>query len=460
MSEKALGHARAHHQQHLDELKQLLSIPSISAQPQHKPDVERAAQWLADHLKAIGMTRAEVRATQGHPIVLAEWSNAGPDRPTLLVYGHYDVQPVDPIDLWRSDPFKPDLRGDDLYGRGTSDDKGQVFTHIKAAESFLKTDGTLPVNLKFIIEGEEEVGGPNLDPFIEAHKKDLAADVVMVSDTHMLSPEQPAIVYALRGMAYVEVEVTGPATDLHSGAYGGAVYNPIQALAEMIAALKDREGRITVPGFYDKVRSLDDEERKMLAALPFSDEQFMQEAGVASTWGEADYTIREQISARPTLELNGIWGGYQGEGSKTVLPSKAYAKISCRLVADQDHREIARLLAEHLKRIAPPQVKVNVKALHGGQGIVVDRNTPAMQAASTALENAFGTAPVFIREGGSIPVVASFKQLLGIDTVLMGFGLSDDNLHAPNEKFHLPNFYRGIEASIRFMSLLANGNQH
>jgi acetylornithine deacetylase/succinyl-diaminopimelate desuccinylase-like protein len=456
VSEKALGHVRAHRRQHLDELKELLRIPSISAQPQHKPDVERAAQWLADHLKTIGMTRAEVCATRGHPIVLAEWLHAGADRPTLLVYGHYDVQPVDPLDLWKSDPFKPDLRGDDLYGRGTSDDKGQVFAHIKAVEAFFQTDGALPVNLKFIIEGEEEIGGPSLDPFIEAHQETLAADVALISDTHMLAPDQPAIVYALRGMAYVEVEVAGPATDLHSGAYGGAVYNPIQALAEMIASLKDRDGRITLPGFYDKVRALDDEEREMLAALPRSDAQFMKEAGVQSTWGEAGYTIREQISARPTLELNGIWGGYQGDGAKTVLPSQAHAKISCRLVADQDHREIARLLTDHLKRIAPPQVKVNVRFLHGGQGIVVDRDTPAMKAASTALESAFGAAPVFIREGGSIPVVASFKHLLGIDTVLMGFGLSDDNLHAPNEKFHLPNFYRGIEASIRFMSLLGN----
>lgn len=457
MAEAALAHAHENRERHLAELKQLLSIPSISAQPKHNADIERAAQWLVDHLKSIGMTHAEVCATDGHPIVMASWMGAGDERPTVLTYGHYDVQPADPLDLWESDPFKPEIRGEDLYGRGTSDDKGQIFIHIKAAESFLKTTGSLPVNLKFIIEGEEEVGGPNLDAFIETRKDDLSADVVLVSDTHMLRPDLPAITYALRGLAYVEVEVSGPSTDLHSGAYGGAIYNPIQALAEMIAALKDRDGHITVPGFYDKVRALDEEEREMLAAVPFSDEQFMHEAGVNQTWGEADYTIKEQIWARPTLELNGIWGGYQGEGSKTVLPSKAYAKISCRLVADQDHVEIAQLLREHLQSIAPEHVKVNVTALHGGHGLVVDRNTAAMKAASAALENAFGAPPVFMREGGSIPVVASFKHILGIDTVLMGFGLSDDNLHAPNEKFHLPNFYKGIQASIHFMSLLGNG---
>lgn len=442
-------------ERHLDELKQLLSIPSISAQPAHKVDIERTAQWLVDHLTAIGLDHARAWPTPGNPIVTADWLHAGANKPTLLIYGHYDVQPPDPLDLWHSDPFEPVVRDDNLYGRGTSDDKGQIFAHFKAVEAYLKTGGALPLNVKFIIEGEEEVGGPSLAPFIQAHTADLAADAVVVSDSHMLRPDLPAISYGLRGMCYIQVEVTGPATDLHSGAYGGAVYNPIQALAEMIASLKDRNGRITVPGFYDKVRPLDADERRTIAAVPYSEEQFKQEAGIGQTWGEEGYTFLEQVTARPTLELNGIWGGYQGEGSKTVLPSKAYAKISCRLVSDQDYHDIGRLLSEHLARIAPPQVTIKTTTLHGGQGVLIDRNAPAIRAASVALEKAFGNKPVFIREGGSIPVVALFKQALGIDTVLMGFGLSDDNLHAPNEKFHLPNFYRGILASIHLIELMA-----
>ena len=456
MSTEAIDYARSNRDLHLDELKEFLSIPSISAQPAHKPDIERAARWVADHLKSIGMTHAEVYPTTGHPIVMAEWMGAGSRRPTILVYGHYDVQPVDPLNLWLSDPFKPEVRGDDLFARGASDDKGQIFAHMKAAESLLKTNGKLPINLKFLVEGEEEIGGQSLDPFVEMHKSELAADVALISDSHMLRPDLPAIAYGLRGLAYIQVEVTGPAGDLHSGSFGGAIYNPIQALAEMIASLKNHDGYITVPGFYDKVRPIDDDERQTLAAVPFGEEQFKKEAGVTQTWGEKGYTVMEQITARPTLELNGIWGGYTGEGSKTVLPSKAYAKISCRLVADQDYREISRLLNEHLKRIAPPHVRVEVKPLHGGHGILIDRKAPAIQAAAASLERAFGQQPVFMREGGSIPVVASFKQMLGVDTVLMGLGLSDDNLHAPNEKFHLPNFYRGIEASIHFMTLMGD----
>ena len=454
MSGDAVQHARSHREQHLAELKELLSIPSISAQPNHRPDIQSAAAWLAEHFKSIGLARAGVHATPGHPIVLAEWLGAGPDRPTLLIYGHYDVQPVDPIDLWQSDPFKPVVRGDNLYARGASDDKGQIMAHVKAVECLMRTAGGLPVNVKFLVEGEEEIGGPSLDPFIEAHKPELAAEVALISDSHMPRPDLPAIVYGLRGLSYIQVEVTGPAGDLHSGSFGGAIYNPIQALAEMIASLKDRDGRITMPGFYDRVRPLDVDERQALAEAPFDGEKFRREAGVAETWGEKGYTTLEQITARPTLEVNGIWCGYQGEGSNTVLPSKAYAKISCRLVADQDYHEISRLLGEHLRRIAPPQVRVETKALHGGHGILIDRNAPPMKVAAAALEEAFGSRPAFIREGGSIPVVASLKHMLGLDTVLMGLGLSDDNLHAPNEKFYLPNFYRGIEASIHFMSLL------
>lgn len=457
MPDHALQYARTHRDRHLDELKQLLSIPSISAQPEHRADIQNAARWLADHLKSIGLTRAEVYPTAGNPIVLAEWLAAGDDKPTVLIYGHYDVQPVDPLDLWLSDPFRPEVRDGNLYGRGTSDDKGQLFAHIKAVQAFFETAGRPPLNVKFLIEGEEEIGGPSLDPFVEAHRRELAADVALISDSHMLRPDLPTIAYGLRGLTYIQVEVTGPGGDLHSGSYGGAIYNPIQALTEMLASLKDRDGRITVPGFYDKVRPLDDDERRTLAEVPFSEDQFKKEAGVDQTWGESGYTILEQISARPTLEINGIWGGYQGEGSKTVLPAKAYAKLSCRLVADQDHRDIGRQLQDHLKRIAPPQVRVETRPLHGGHGVLLDRKSPAMQAASAALERAFGARPIFMREGGSIPVVASFKHMLGIDTVLMGLGLSDDNLHAPNEKFNLSNFYRGMEASIHFMTLLGDG---
>ncbi len=455
MRDQALSYAVTHQQSQLQELKALLSIPSIGAQPQHKSDMIRAAQWLADHLRSIGMQRAEVMPTAGQPVVYAEWLGAGQDRPTVLIYGHYDVQPADPLELWQSDPFKPEVRGDNLYARGASDDKGQFFTHVKAVEAYLKTSGKLPVNVKFIIEGEEEVGSPSLEPFIEQNGRLLASHLALISDTSMLRPDLPALTYALRGLCYMEVEVTGPQRDLHSGSFGGAVYNPIQALAEIMVSLKDSHGRITIPGFYDRVCPLDDEERKSLAEVPFDEAGFRSEAGVSATWGEEGYTVLEQITARPTLDCNGIWGGYTGEGSKTVLPSKASAKISMRLVPDQDHREIARLFRAHVLQVAPPQVQVEVRDLHGGKPAMVDRHSPVMRAAATALERAFGRPPVFIREGGSIPVVTTFKNVLGAPSVLMGLGLSDDNLHSPNEKFYLPNFYRGIQASIHFLDELA-----
>ena len=455
MRDQALSFALDHQDAQLDELKEFLSIPSISAQPQHKGDITRAAKWLAAHLLSIGMQRAQVMQTSGHPVVYGEWLGAGKDKPTILVYGHYDVQPEDPLDLWLSDPFKPQVRGQNLYGRGTSDDKGQVFTHVKAVEAYLKSSGKLPVNVKFIVEGEEEIGGPSLDPFVEANAKLLAADVVLISDTGMPSPDLPALTYALRGLCYVEVHVIGPQRDLHSGSFGGAVYNPIQALAEIIAGLKDSRGHITIPGFYDRVRPLDPQERQLLAQTLFDKAAFCAEAGVPSTWGEEGYTVLEQIGARPTLDCNGIWGGYTGEGSKTVLPSAASAKISMRLVPDQDEKEIFELIRAHVTRVAPPQVKVSVRSLHGGKPAVVDINGREIQAAASALERAFGKRPAFVREGGSIPVVTTFKKVLGISSVLMGLGLPDDNLHSPNEKIYLPNFYRGIQASIYFMDELA-----
>ena len=455
MHDQALSFAVAHQKNQLEGLKELLSIPSISAQPQHKGDIARAAQWLVDHLLAMGMQRAKVMPTAGHPVVYAEWMGAGKDKPTVLIYGHYDVQPPEPFDLWHSEPFKPDVRGQNLYARGASDDKGQIFLHIKAVEAYLKSSGKLPVNVKFIIEGEEEIGGPSLEPFVEQNAKLLASNVALISDTGMPAPDLPALTYALRGLCYMEIEITGPQRDLHSGSFGGAVYNPIQALSEIIVSLKDGHGHITIPGFYDRVRPLDDDERKSLAEVPFDDQVFRAEAGIPSTWGEEGYTVLEQITARPTLDCNGVWGGYTGEGSKTVLPSKAFAKISMRLVPDQEHEEIARLFHDYVIKIAPPQVQVKVKSLHGGRPAMVERNSPVIQAAATALERAFDRRPVFVREGGSIPVVSTFKRVLGIPTVLMGFGLSDDNLHSPNEKFYLPNLYRGIQASIHFLDELA-----
>jgi acetylornithine deacetylase/succinyl-diaminopimelate desuccinylase-like protein len=450
MLNEALQYANSHRAAFLAELKEFLSLPSISALPEHRSDMQRTAQWLVDQFTALGLRRATINPTSGQPIVTAEWLEAGPDKPTVLIYGHYDVQPVDPIELWHSDPFKAEVRDNYLYARGTSDDKGQTFIHAKALESFMQTAGRLPVNVKLIIEGEEEVGGPSLDAFIEAQREQLKASVALISDTHMLRPDQPCLVYALRGMCYIQVEVAGPVRDLHSGQYGGAIYNPIQALTEMLASLKDREGHITVPGFYDKVLPLSDADRQILAQAPFSEEEFMLDAGVKGVWGEKGYTTKEQITARPTLEINGIWGGFAGEGPKTVLPAKAGAKISCRLVANQDHLEIAELLQKHLKQIAPPYVTIETRRLHGGHGALINLNSKYMRAADQVLRQVFGNAPVYEREGGSIPVVATFQKVLGIDSILMGFGLPDDNLHSPDERFYLPNFYNGIEAVIRY----------
>jgi acetylornithine deacetylase/succinyl-diaminopimelate desuccinylase-like protein len=455
MLEQALNYALAHQEAQLEELKAFVSIPSISAQPQHKEDMIRAAKWLTAHLLSIGMQRAQVMPTAGHPVVYGEWLGAGKKKPTVLIYGHYDVQPADPFELWLSDPFNPEVRGQNLYGRGTSDDKGPLFAHIKAVEAYLKTAGKLPVNVKFIMEGEEEVGSPSLDPFIEANEKLLAANAVLISDTSIPGPDLPALTYALRGLCYLEVEVIGPQRDLHSGAFGGAVYNPIQALSEIIAGMKDAHGHITIPGFYDSVRPLSKAERRVMAEAPFDEAEFRNDAGIPSTWGEEGFTVLEQITARPTLDCNGIWGGYTGEGSKTVLPSKATAKISMRLVPDQDPEEIYKLVRAHVLRVAPPQVKVTVRSLHGGKPAIVDIDGRELKAAATAMERAFGRKPVYIREGGSIPVVTTFKRVLGIPSVLMGLGLPDDNLHSPNEKFYLPNFYRGIQASIHFMDELS-----
>ncbi len=448
MRDRALKYAAKHQDQFLDELREFLSIPSVSAQPQHKADMVRAAEWLAAHLRRIGVVESRAVTTPGHPIVIGEWTGAGASKPTLLIYGHYDVQPAEPFDLWKTEPFKPAVRNNNLYARGASDDKGQLFVHVKMVESYLKSSGKLPVNVKFFIEGEEETGSPSLTLFIEAHSKQLACNVALISDSSMLSPEQPAITYGLRGICYMQVNVQGPNHDLHSGSFGGAVYNPIQALAEIISKMKDANGRITIPGFYDRVQGLPDRERQVVNSVPFDKAQFCRDAGVADTWGEAGYTVLEQIGIRPSLECNGIWGGYTDEGSKTVLPSQAFAKISMRLVPNQTPEEIASLFTDYVLSLAPPQVKVTVQNLHGGLPALIDLNIPEMQAAIVALERTFGAKPVFLRDGGSVPVVATFKRVLGAPTIMLGLGLPDDNLHSPNEKFYLPNFFKGINASI------------
>lgn len=451
---KALNYAQKHQERFLTELREFLSIPSISTQPEHKADIERAAAWLRDKLLEAGFPEAKVMPTGGHPVVHAEWLAAGSDAPTILIYGHYDVQPPDPLELWETPPFEPTIVGDDIFCRGASDDKGQLYTQVKAVEAFGETMGAPPVNIKCIFEGEEESGSPSLEPFIREHADLLAADVAVVSDTGILGKDQPSIVYGLRGLAYVEVEVTGPDHDLHSGGYGGAVHNPIHALCAMIAQMHDENGRITIPGFYDRVLELSAEERDELAKIPFEREDWLRGTGAPTDWGESEYTIIERIAARPTLDVNGIWGGYIQPGAKTVLPSKAFAKISMRLVPNQKPEEIAQLFRAYMDEIAPPTVSVEVRELHGGDAAIVDRNSPAMQAAFRAYAEVFGNEPVFVRGGGSIPVVALFQKVLGIETVLMGFGLPDDRIHSPNEKFHLPNFYKGIETNIRFMSFL------
>lgn len=429
-----------------DELCELLRIPSVSADGTRKLDVRRAAEWVAQNFRGLGM-QVEIAETAGHPIVFAE-ARAAADRPTVLVYGHYDVQPPDPLDLWKTPPFEPTKRDGNIVARGATDDKGQMFTHIKSAEAWLKSgNGTLPVNLKFLIEGEEEVGSAHLDEFIAANKEKLKADVVVISDTSQFGPGKPAITYGLRGIAYFELKLQGPSRDLHSGTFGGGVMNPANALVKMLSTLIDDRGRIQVPGFYDDVQALTDVERKQFAALPFDEKQFMSAIGLSAVAGEEGFSTLERRWARPTFDLNGLTSGYQGEGAKTVLPAKASAKFSFRLVAKQDPQKIRAALEAQLKQVLPPGIAMELVAYHGAPGVVVPLESPFVSAAVAAIESGFGTRPVFIREGGSIPVVSTFHDLLGLDTLLLGWGLDDDNTHSPNEKFCLADFHRGIKAS-------------
>lgn len=438
----------------LEELKELLRIPSVSIQPEYKEDLICAAQWIAAHLEKIGLEHVEIIPTKSHPLIYADWLHAGSSRPTVLIYGHYDVQPAEPIEEWITPPFEPAERNGALFARGATDDKGQLFAQVKALEAFLQLKGKLPVNIKIIVEGDEESGMPVLAAYLEANREKLAADICLISDTPLLSAEQPCIPYSLRGIWAGEFVVRGPKTDLHSGIYGGVVHNPAQALAEIIAGLHDDKGRITIPGFYDEVASLEPSERESLAKVPNREADILEKTGAPALYGEPGFTPVEQLGARPTLEINGIWGGFTGKGFKTVIPAEARARISCRIVPNQDPDRIGHLVSEHFKRLAPPTVTVEIIPIAGIGAVMVNPNVTAMRAASKAYELTFGVPPVFMREGGGIPIVSSFQNILKSQVILMGFGLPDDNPHAPNEKIQLANFYKGIRAVIHFMELL------
>ncbi len=444
----------AHRGDFEEQLKALIRIPSVSAQPDHNADTRRAAEFVRDDLVAMGL-KAELIETKGrHPLVYAEGPSV-PGKPTVLVYGHYDVQPAEPLDPWISPPFEPTVRDGNLYARGATDDKGQMFTHLKAAEAWLKAGGGLPLNVKFLIEGEEEVGGAALEAYVAANPGRLKCDYVVISDTSQFAPGLPAITYGLKGLAYFELNLQGATTDLHSGTFGGAVANPLNALATILASLKGLDGRIQIAGFYDQVRPLQDWERAEFARLPFSESEFQKSLGVTSLEGEAGYTTLERKAARPTCDINGLYGGYQGPGPKTVLPCKAGAKLSFRLVPDQDPKTIAEQFRAHVQKVCPPGVTYEILEHHGAPAVIVNVDTPGVRAAVRAIEAGFGKAPVFIREGGSIPVVGLFKTHLGVDTLLLGWGQNDDNLHGPNEKFSLADFHRGIKSSAHLMAELA-----
>ncbi len=427
----------------LDELFEFIRIPSVSSKEAHKADMYKATEWVKENLLKKGADKAEVCETQGHPVVYGE-KIIDPGLPTVLIYGHYDVQPPEPLELWKSPPFEPEIRDGRIYARGADDDKGQMFMHFAAFEYLVET-GQLPCNVKFMIEGEEEIGSPSLGQFLKDNREKLAADVILVSDTSMLGAETPSITTGLRGLSFCEVHVTGPNRDLHSGLFGGAVANPVNVLCEMIGSLIDENGRIAVKGFYDDVEELSPEEREEMGRAPFDDEKYKEALGVEELAGEKGYTTLERTGIRPTLDVNGIWGGYTGEGAKTVLPSEAHAKISMRLVPHQKSEKITRLFKDHFLSIAPKTVKVTVDFLHGGEGYVSPTDTPAYKAASKAYEKTYGIKPIPYRSGGSIPIISLFEHTLGIKTILMGFGLESDAIHSPNENYPLSQFFRGIE---------------
>ena len=447
--EETLTYISKNQNRYINELKQFLSIPSISNDPKNQADMRDCANFLRDQLNDIGFQQTKIFPTNGHPIVFGEWLGA-PGKPTLLFYGHYDVQPVEPLELWKSKPFEPTIHQGEIYARGSVDDKGQVWMNLKAIEAYLKTQGSLPINIKVLIEGEEEVGSSNLENFIYSHKEMLKSDAALISDTPMLKHGLPSIGYALRGLAYFQLDVTGSHDDLHSGSFGGAVINPNFALAQIILSLKDAKGRILIPGFYDDVVPLTTQEKIEMSKLPFNEEKFCKDFGVPTLFGEQGYKTLERIWARPTLEVNGMSGGFIGEGSKTVIPACAMAKISMRLVPNQDPKHVAKLFENYLQKITPPSVKLKMKYLNGGKPWVTPIHHPTIQAAFRAFKKGYGTTPVFIREGGSIPVVAILAEILDIPTALMGIGLPDSNTHAPNEKLNLANFKHGTISIAHF----------
>lgn len=454
MATSASEYAQTYAKEFVEQWKDLLRIPSISTYSTHVDEMQNAAEWLRDHCLSIGMTRAEIYPTKGHPVVYAEWLGAGKNAPTVMVYGHYDVQPADGI--WnQDDAFEPVERNGNLYARGATDDKGQLFIHLKAFDSIMQATGHFPLNFKVMFEGEEEIASHNLNAFITDHLEMLMADVVVISDGHIQSENDPSIVYSLRGMTYMEIEVFGLDHDLHSGSYGGIVHNPALALVQILSKMHNEKGHILVPGFYDDVVPLSAEEREALKAVPFTEEMLKAQTGTDKFWGEPDFTVQERIGARPTLEINGIWGGFTGEGQKTIIPAKATAKVSCRLVANQNPNQIYLLVRDYVAQITPPTVKSEVRLLSVGDSALVPLDSEAMQVAVEAYAAVFGQKPVFMREGGSIPVVATYHKLMQAPVLLMGFGLPDDNLHAPNEKMSLTMFHKGIQTMIYFYENLA-----
>ena len=456
--DKVIDFINVNRDRYLEELKALLAIPSISALPQHAGDVKRCADWCADEMRRIGLQHVRLIDTPGNPVVYGDWLDAA-GAPTILFYGHYDVQPVDPLELWESPPFEATVRDGEIYARGSADDKGQVFMHFKAVEAHLKQNGRLPVNIKFILEGEEEVGSVNLDDFIRAHKAELGSDVVVISDSGMFARGVPSICYGLRGLVYFQLDLRGSSTDLHSGSFGGAVANPAMVLAQVLAQMKDRGGRIKIPGFYDDVVALQEEERKAWASLPFNEKQYKKDFGVPKLFGESGYTTLERTWARPTFEVNGLLSGFTGEGAKTVLPAVAMAKVSMRLVPNQSPDTIARLFEEYVKKVTPKTVELKVTRMHGGKPWMTSYDNPFVQAAARAIEKGFGQKPVLTREGGSIPVVSTFQEELGLPSVLFGVGLPDENAHAPNEKLDVGNFHGGIIASAILYNEIADAQR-
>jgi acetylornithine deacetylase/succinyl-diaminopimelate desuccinylase-like protein len=438
----------------VEELKGFLRIPSVSTKPEHKADMRKAAEWLVEQMRGMGLEHVEILPTAGHPVVYADWLHAA-GKPTALIYGHYDVQPAEPLELWTTGAFDPTVRNGELFARGAVDDKGQVFMHLKALEAHLKTAGRLPVNIRLLIEGEEEIGSPNLDAFIAKHKEMLQADVVVISDTAMIAKDAPGITVGLRGLVYFQIDLEAAKSDLHSGGFGGSIENPAMALAQLLAQLKDRNGRITIPGFYDDVRRLPAAERRALAKLPFSEKKFQKNLGAPALFGEKGFTTLERLWARPTLEINGLCSGFIGEGAKTVLPCRAMAKVSMRLAPNQDPNKIARLFVQHVKRLAPKTVRLKITEVSGrGTPWLVPTDHPSLQAVARAIQKGFGKKPVYTRTGGTIPVVATFDRLLKAPILLMGIGLPDENAHAPNEKLDLDNLHHGmLSAAHLFLEL-------